>query len=136
MFCKNTAKMKNDKVKIVIALGSNVNQVENISIAKILLEKTFENMVFGRETWTDPIGLPESDRFLNVIGVGYTCVGRPLVEMALKSIERKCGRRKSLSSRGIIPVDLDLLLFDTERYHADDWQRPYMKMLLHQFGIE
>ena len=128
--------MKNEKVKVVIALGSNVSQEENISIAKGMLEKTFENMFFGSATWTEPIGLPGSDKFLNVIGVGYTYVGRPLVEMALKSIERRCGRRKSLTSRGIIPVDIDLLLFDSERYHADDWQRPYVKTLLHQLGIE
>lgn len=128
--------MKNKLTKIVIAMGSNVHQQENISVAKTILENTFEHMTFGKEMWTEPIGLPGSDKFLNVIGMGYTSVGRERVELALKNIEHKCGRRKSLSSNGIIPIDLDLLLFDSERYHADDWQRPYMKLLLHQLGIE
>lgn len=128
--------MKNKQKKIMIALGSNVHQKENISIAKTILENTFDGMTFGTEMWTEPIGLPGSDKFLNVIGMGYTSVGRERVEKALKNIEYKCGRRKSLSSNGIVPIDLDLLLFDSERFHADDWNRPYMKLLLRQLGIE
>lgn len=128
--------MKNKLTKIVIALGSNVHQEENISIAKALLETTFRDMMFGTAMWTEPIGLVGSDKFLNLIGIGYTTVNRERVELALKNIERKCGRRKSLSSNGIIPIDIDLLLFDSERYHADDWNRPYMQHLLKQLGIE
>lgn len=128
--------MKNKQKKIMIALGSNVHQKENISMAKTILENTFDDMTFGTEMWTEPIGLPGSDKFLNVIGMGYTSVGRERVEMALKNIEYKCGRRKSLRSNGVVPIDLDLLLFDSERFHAEDWDRPYMKLLLHQLGIE
>lgn len=127
--------MKNKRTKIVIALGSNTHQEENVSVARVLLENTFGTMTFGKAMWTKPIGLPASDKFLNVIAMGYTTVGRDRVEMALKNIERKCGRRKSLSSNGVIPIDIDLLLFDSERYHEDDWNRPYMKKLLRQIGI-
>jgi len=127
--------MKNKKTKIVLAIGSNVHQEAHVAAARALLEATFENMTFGTPLWTTPIGLPGSDKFLNIIGVGYTSAGRERTLMALKNIERKCGRRKSLSSNGVIPVDIDLLLFDSERFHEADWQRPYMQQLLGQLGV-
>ena len=119
----------------MIAIGSNTHQTEHIAIAKQLLENTFEDMAFGTPMWTDPIGLPGSDKFLNVIGIGYTTAGRERTVLAMKNIERKCGRRKSLDTNGVVPIDIDLLLFDSERFHEADWQRPYIQQLLGQLGI-
>ena len=67
--------MKAYRTKIVVALGSNVNQEAHIQQAKALLEATFNDMEFGTSLWTEPIGI-SSDKFLNVIGVGYTNVNK------------------------------------------------------------
>ena len=32
-------------------------------------------------------------------------------------------------------VDIDLLLFDSERLHETDWNRGYVKNLLQQLGV-
>ena len=96
--------MKSKRVKIVIALGSNVDQEAHILKAKKWLEATFEDMTFGTSLWTEPIGL-SSDKFLNTLGVGYT------------------------------NVNIDLLLFDSERLHETDWNRGYVKNLLQQLGV-
>ena len=48
--------MKSKRVKIVIALGSNVDQEAHILKAKKWLEATFEDMTFGTSLWTEPIG--------------------------------------------------------------------------------
>lgn len=127
--------MKNKKIKIVLAIGSNMQQETHVALAKELLLATFEGMTFGKPMWTTPIGLPGSDKFLNLIGFGYTTGGRERTLLALKNIERKCGRRKSLATNGLIPIDIDLLLFDSERFHEADWQRPYMQSLLSQLGL-
>ena len=126
--------MKSKRTKIVIALGSNTKQQINISKAQAMLENTFEDMEFGTAMWTDPIGIA-SDKFLNVIGIGYTNVNKERTLMALKNIEHKCGRRVAESRKGIIIIDIDLLLFDSERFHEDDWNRDYMKKLLQQLGV-
>ena len=55
--------------------------------------------------------------------------------LAIKNIERKCGRRVAESRKGIIAVDIDLLLFDSERLHETDWNRGYVKNLLQQLGV-
>jgi len=84
--------MKAYRTKIVVALGSNVNQEAHIQQAKALLETTFNDMEFGTSVWTEPIGI-SSDKFLNVIGVGYTNVNKERTILALKNMEHKCGRR-------------------------------------------
>ena len=35
-----------------------------------------------------------------------------------------------LRRHGIVPIDLDLLLYDDERFHLQDWERSYIKDLL------
>ncbi len=126
--------MKSKRVKVVIALGSNVQQQYHIDLAKICLEATFDDMTFSKSIWTNPIGL-SSDKFLNVLGVGYTNVNQERTVQALKNIERKCGRKVAASRKGVIAIDVDLMLFDTERFHEQDWNRGYMKRLLSQMGI-
>ena len=76
-----------------------------------------------------------SDKFLNTLGVGYTNVNMERTLLAIKNIERKCGRRVAESRKGIIAVDIDLLLFDSERLHETDWNRGYVKNLLQQLGV-
>lgn len=76
--------MKAYRTKIVVALGSNVNQEAHIQQAKALLGATFNDMEFGTSLWTEPIGI-SSDKFLNVIGVGYTNVNKERTILALKT---------------------------------------------------
>ena len=126
--------MKAYRTKIVVALGSNVNQEAHIQQAKALLEATFNDMEFGTSLWTEPIGI-SSDKFLNVIGVGYMNVNKERTILALKNMEHKCGRRIGESRKGIIALDIDLLLFGSERLHEGDWNRGYIKNLLLQLGV-
>ena len=126
--------MKAYRTKIVVALGSNVNQEAHIQQAKALLEATFNDMEFGTSLWTEPIGI-SSDKFLNVIGVGYTNVNKERTILALKNMEHKCGRRIGERRKGIIALDFDLLLFGSERLHEGDWNRGYIKNLLLQLGV-
>lgn len=126
--------MKANRTKIVVALGSNVNQETHIEQAKSMLEATFNDMVFGTSLWTEPIGM-KSENFLNVLGVGYTNVNKERTIQALKSIEHRCGRRVAASRKGIIAIDIDLLLFGAERLHEVDWDRRYIQNLLQQLGV-
>jgi 2-amino-4-hydroxy-6-hydroxymethyldihydropteridine diphosphokinase len=40
------------------------------------------------------------------------------------------GRTAQQREKGIVTIDLDLMEHDGVRYHLEDWQRPYIKMLL------
>jgi len=48
----------------------------------------------------------------------------------LKEIEKAQGRNDEARRQGLVPVDLDLLQYDQQRFHLRDWQRPYIQQLL------
>lgn len=123
--------------RIVIALGSNVEQEAHTGQAKELLSSHFRNLRFSTPLWTEPIGMPGSDKFLNLVAVGYTNVfeGRAQVEAILKEIERRCGRIRGEGTKGLVAMDLDLLLYGDEICHPRDWERDYIKKSLSELGI-
>lgn len=118
--------------RIIIGLGSNLNQTINIEQAQNYLESAFEDMTFSNPMWTDPIGMPNSAKFLNVVGVGYCRVGEEGVQHALKDIERRCGRIRPSGKLGVIPLDADLLFYDDHFCHEKDWERDYILKLVRQ----
>ena len=120
--------MNNNVYEIVISLGSNDRQETNMIIAKQLLEQLFGDIQFTKSVWTNPIGI-ESDRFLNCLAIAHTKHREPQIKSALKRIEIRCGDTRAFRSINIVRMDIDILLFDGQRLHAEDWQRPYIKNL-------
>ena len=119
---------------VVIALGSNVNQEANIAKARMLIRAAFKDVSFSEQMWTVPIGLEGGDFFLNMVAVAQTTNSQTQVEAALKSMERRCGRKRGDSNLGIIALDLDLLRYDDEICHPADWDREYIKRLLKEMS--
>lgn len=128
--------------KIIIALGSNWEQEKNIHFAMQRLRSFFPAICFSRLVWTQPIGI-KSDRFLNGLGMADLSVmpnsgmGKAdEVVLVLKQIERECGRKSEDKAHGVVRVDLDLLQFQSQRFHEDDWDRDYVRLLLQETFFE
>ncbi len=120
--------MADNDVKIVLSLGSNCEQERNVAYAMGRLRELFPGMSFSRTIRTKPIGI-ESDMFANALGMGICHEPLPQVVEELKAIERECGRREEEKARNIVRLDLDLLLYGSQRCHEKDWERPYIKQL-------
>ena len=125
--------MNNNVYEIVISLGSNDRQETNMIIAKQLLEQLFGDIQFTKSVWTNPIGI-ESDRFLNCLAIAHTKHREPQIKSALKRIEIRCGDTRAFRSINIVRMDIDILLFDGQRLHTEDWQRPYIKNLMKEIN--
>mgnify|MGYP003288667533 FL=1 len=122
--------------KLIIAIGSNFNQRENIDYAQKHLSLILgDSIAFSEEMWTAPIGI-ESDKFINCLCVSATSHTYTQTANALKHIEKKCGRTKKNDKEHKIPLDLDILLFGSEKFHTDDWNREYVRKLIHNFEKE
>lgn len=134
MHC-NDAKMTRKRVKIILALGSNTDQEYYMAKAIECLKKSFVNIAFSEKLWTRALEI-ESDRFLNMLAIATTTQSIARVRLALKEIERKCGRTKGDAKCNIVKMDVDLLKYGEEKYHLDDWERQYVKQLLAQIGGE
>ena len=117
------------RTKVIIAIGSNRNQEENVLKAHEYLRCMFKNSLFGPRMWTEPIGLENSDKFLNQVMLGQKPSAlRKSVLAALRSVEQRCGRRTRGPYRKVdVPLNLDLLLYGDEKLHESEWERDYIQ---------
>jgi 2-amino-4-hydroxy-6-hydroxymethyldihydropteridine diphosphokinase len=85
---------------------------------------------------TEPIvtpayGMPATAApYANLLAEFHTTLGKDELLATLKQLERELGDSDALRREGIVVMDLDLLQYGDTKHHADDWQRPYVKMLL------
>ena len=122
------------KVRIIIVFGSNINQRYHMENAENMITKLLgDGVVFSKRIWTKPIGLV-SDMFLNRLAVGYTNYEIMKVERELKNIEYSLGSTNTERHNGIVKIDLDILLFDNQKYHEKDWERDYIKRLMKELS--
>ena len=118
---------------IIISIGSNYNQKENISFAKKKLTGMLgEQTRFTRDMWTEPVGI-QSEKFINCICISSTKHTLLQLTKAFKQLERKCERSKKNDLINKIPLDIDILLYGDQRYHEKDWERQYIQELLNDF---
>ena len=118
---------------IIISIGSNYNQKENISFAKKKLAGMLgEQTCFTRDMWTEPVGI-QSEKFINCICISTTRHTLLQLTKAFKQLEKKCERSKKNDLISKIPLDIDILLYGNQRYHEKDWERQYIQELLNDF---
>ena len=118
---------------IIISIGSNYNQKENISFAKKKLAGMLgEQTSFTRDMWTEPVGI-QSEKFINCICISTTRHTLLQLTKAFKQLEKKCERSKKNDLISKIPLDIDILLSGNQRYHEKDWERQYIQELLNDF---
>lgn len=118
---------------IIISIGSNYNQKENISFAKKKLAGMLgEQTSFTRDMWTEPVGI-QSEKFINCICISTTRHTLLQLTKAFKQLEKKCERSKKNELISKIPLDIDILLYGNQRYHEKDWERQYIQELLNDF---
>lgn len=116
--------------RIIIAFGTNAG-IDRICEAKTLLRKNFTEISFSRVMQTEPIGKQfHGTTFYNAIACCSTHIGKAddIVNI-LKALEKESGDREELRKAGKVVLDLDLLKYDNDVYHKDDWSRGYIKEL-------
>ena len=126
--------MENRKNKFIVALGSNFEQERNMENAMRRLRSLFPGIRFSRVLWTEPIGIV-SDRFVNAVAVGDTVLSEEAVSALLKETEKSCGRCVEEKEKGVIRMDIDLMLYGGEKRHLKDWSRGYICTLLDDMGV-
>lgn len=118
-----------DSKRVILALGTNVNQERNMKQVRRLLTGTWPDMKFTTPKWTQAIGMA-SDLFYNCLA--YTKVEESLEELTekVKNMEQICGDTRAERSLNRIQMDIDILLYGDNKLHIDDWQRDYIQELM------
>lgn len=120
---------------ILIALGTNVI-ADRIRFVETCLEQSFEEVRFTQTIPTEPIGERfKGKQFYNAVMAGKTFMARNEVVEQLKRIEQLAGNTQDKRNMGVVEADIDLLMYDDEKLHEKDWQRPYIKELVEELRI-
>lgn len=114
------------KHSVIIALGSNICQNAHIQWASQRLEDLLSDCKMSSTLWTEDVK-GSGKMYMNRLVFGHTEKGVEELERSLKELEAQCGRRPSSPD---VPIDLDLMQYDQQRYHKKDWERPYIQNLI------
>lgn len=113
---------------VIISLASNENQQVNLEQARLLLRDIIDNLIFTPEKWTEPINSNYKNIYLNQLCKGSTEMSLEQINQSLKEAELRLGRTRN--EEGLVSIDLDLLQYDSQKYHLRDWERDYIKNLI------
>ena len=117
---------------VILSLAANRYQKSNLAKARQCLGELLTDLRYTHEQWTEPLSAKRRDLYLNQLAEGRTTLTLEELNRRLKQIETDFGRTPEKRQRGIVPIDLDILLYDDQRLHERDWQRPYVADLLQQ----
>lgn len=118
-----------------ICLGCNSHRRHNMADARRRLSAAFPGIRFAREEDTPPLLPARKGPFANQVACFRSSLCAERVKQCLKDIERHCGRRPADTRRGIVRMDIDLLLAGPDVCKPADLERDYVCRGLKELGI-
>lgn len=110
--------------KVILSVASNAQAAAHLQWAAERLASQFGTIHISRKLWTADVH-GTGVYYLNQLAVTTTVLTAAALEQRLKDIEAETRRTK-----GNVTLDLDLLLYGTQRYHEADWSRTYIQQLI------
>ena len=113
-------------MKVIISLGSNTNQEENIQRAREILSHLIPDATFTEPEWTEPV--PEKDRpagkdkYLNCLVEGHVHLSEKSVIAKLKQLEITMGDNHESHITGHVNIDLDLIQYGDHKVRDIIWK--------------
>lgn len=102
--------------------------------ASSAIELLLPDIRWSEAVFTAPEACSNPALFLNRVGIAHTSL--PVADLIrhFKQIERALGRVPENKHQGIIPMDIDLLQWNSELLKPDDMQRGYIKEGIRQLS--
>lgn len=114
----------------IISIGSNHYAKQNFVFAKELITQHFTVLSESSTIVTQPIGKQYRNNFLNqAIKIQSTYSKNESVSI-FKQIEKKLGRTSESKQLGIIPIDIDLIVWNNEIIHQDYQRFDFVKQTI------
>ena len=115
---------------VILTLGSNTND------ARLHLENALRKMeglitmTFSTPCLTTQAEGNAKGTYLNQMLRGTTPLTLEGLTAALKAIEISEGRDETCRKTGQVPLDIDIMQYDSQQLHQRDWQREYIRKLI------
>lgn len=125
-----------DPKRVLLALGSNVDKWHHLSYAVAQLRQRWHVVWQSDILETEAVGMevPSFCNMLVVLAVENTTY--EALHAVLKEMECAMGSSREDRKRGYVVIDLDILAYQSQRYHQADWSRPYVRTLLQSMPFE
>jgi len=116
--------------KAIISIGSNEDREENLSVCRTMLNEEFTGIFYSPASLSTPYGEHYRNDFLNQLACIYTNRNRDEIVPILKEIEYMMGRKAEDKMKGIVRIDIDLVIWNNETLRPNEMNRSYIKDLL------
>jgi 2-amino-4-hydroxy-6-hydroxymethyldihydropteridine diphosphokinase len=116
--------MKND---VIVGLGSNIDPMQHIEQAILLIGKKFKGLSRSRLIKTAPLGFHDQDDFINGAIRFKTHLDIDALKVCLRDIEDTLGRVRTENKNGPRTIDLDILVWNGKLIDDDIPNRDFLK---------
>lgn len=120
----------NKRHKCLLCLGSNVDGIRHLKTAEQAMDRLFGTIRWGTIVETESWGICVSDTFFNRAACLYTQLSSEELIARFKQIERENGRTLESKDQGVVPLDIDLLMYDDFILKPEDLKKEYVKKAL------
>ena len=113
--------------RVVIGLGSNIDPDENIARARESIAAEFRLLDESRWVETEPVGFSEQAKFTNGALLIETRLERDELKAWLRELETQLGRLRGTNRDGPRPIDLDIVVWNSEIVDPDVHERAFLR---------
>lgn len=122
--------------KVVISLGSN-SLDSNIMMqrAMVWLEENLLSFKCSKIYSTPPLnGIGRN--YLNAVAIGETTCNQDEFNLMLKDYEKSSGRTPISKKTGVIPIDLDIIVFNEQILRSKDFSYDFFQIGYKQLTVK
>lgn len=115
--------------RVIISLGSNCkDKVDKMQQCLAWLADTFQSLTASSTYCTDDIHGSHLPKYLNAVAIFHTDMDEATLNLLLKSQEIAMGRDAKCKELGLVPIDLDIVVFNDTIVRPKDFARAYFKI--------
>ncbi|MCM1109138.1 MAG: 2-amino-4-hydroxy-6-hydroxymethyldihydropteridine diphosphokinase [Clostridium sp.] len=110
-----------------LCLGCNHGAASAMPRARKQLTDLFGDIRFGTEQTTKPVNFVSSAPFVNQVACFHSAWSTTEIRCRLKEIECTCGRCREDKSKGLVKMDIDLLMYGDTVLKPEDMKLFYIR---------
>lgn len=116
--------------RYIICLGSNFQAGEHLAAARKMIATLAGDVVWGDTLTTAAEPARDSVTYQNCAALLTSEKEIEEVKALFKDMERQAGRTPESKRLGIIPLDIDILIYDNQVIKAEDLRKKYVQLIL------
>ena len=121
--------------RVILSLGSNIdNRSDNIATALSALARAGVECGCVSPAVESPDDTGRGNAYINVAVDCSTDMSLQALKDSISEVERQCGRVPSSKVTGLMPIDIDVVIWDDEVVSRYDFERPYFKECLRRLS--